>query len=381
MPQKTNRLNFSRGEQVRVNVRCSVNASKIRKEKRDGRDVIVVPSYTLPDDIVMNGVKYPAEEIEKGYKTLENSPAPLGHPMVNDMFVSARSPLGLNLGYFGAWNANVQRKDGRVYLEKMIDVQRASESEMGRRVLEALEEGKPIHTSTGVLLNLRGCSDTDTAEYEGYNMEFDHDAILLDERGAATPEQGVGMLVNKATNKDGHEIAAINSDMDRFDDMIDYYGMELLSAIDRKETASRWDRIKSAIMEALSPSREPQSQTMEEDDMADNKTEGFEEIAARVDQMEKAINTMAETVEKLSNSFDGAAASIEALNADRKAKRDALVNRVVKAELLSEEEAKSTPDTVLGKLLGNSEVKPAPGIAGGYKTNSGDFSLASDWEN
>ena len=371
-------LNFSTGEQIRANVKCVVNSSKIRREKIAGRDTIIVPSYTMPDDVVMNGIKYPAAEIAKGYKTLENSPAPLGHPTVDDMFVSARSPLGLNLGYFGAWNANVEQRDGRVYVEKMIDVERASESAMGKRVLAAIDEGKPIHTSTGVLLNLREY-DGDDAEYEGYDMEFDHDAILLDEQGAATPEQGVGMLVNKAKDDEGRKIAVVNSSLDYMGDQIDYYGMELLRAFERQETASRWERVKKAIMEALSLGREEKSDP-EEIDMADKNQEGFEELAARVEKMEATVNTMAETVTNLGKTVEASAATVEALNADRKAAREALVNKVVEAELLSEEDAKATPTAALEKLLGNSEVKPAPGVNGGFKANAGEFSLAEEWE-
>ena len=40
--------------------------------------MVIVPSATLPDNIIMNGIKYPSEEIEKGYKSLNRSPAPLG---------------------------------------------------------------------------------------------------------------------------------------------------------------------------------------------------------------------------------------------------------------------------------------------------------------
>src|SRR6478752_9396908 len=97
--------------QVRVNVRTLANVNAVRKEKRNGRDLVIVPSATLPDNIIMNGIKYPAEEIAKSYQTLNRSPAPLGHPLVNGKFVSARDPEGLNIGYIGAWNENV-RQDG-----------------------------------------------------------------------------------------------------------------------------------------------------------------------------------------------------------------------------------------------------------------------------
>lgn len=39
---------------VRVNIRTLANAGAIRREKRNGRDVVIVPSATLPDNIVMN---------------------------------------------------------------------------------------------------------------------------------------------------------------------------------------------------------------------------------------------------------------------------------------------------------------------------------------
>ena len=66
-------------------------------------------------------------------------------------------------------------------------------------MLEAINRGEPIHTSTGIFLNVE---DSGVSEY-GYiakDMYFDHDAILLGEEGAATPSQGVGMMVNKTAS-------------------------------------------------------------------------------------------------------------------------------------------------------------------------------------
>ena len=102
--------------QVRVNIRTAVNSSKIRRERRDGRDVIVVPSATLPDGVVMNGVRYPAEEISKSFASLDGTPAPLGHPTLNGSFVSASDPRGMVRGFVGAWNENVRQEGGREWL-------------------------------------------------------------------------------------------------------------------------------------------------------------------------------------------------------------------------------------------------------------------------
>jgi hypothetical protein len=85
------------------------------------------------------------------------------------------------------------------------------QTERGRRVIEAIEAGEPIHTSTGVLcipveqagVNDRGIEYTWVAT----QIELDHDAILLDEEGANTPADGVGLLVNqnlfKTVQRDG----------------------------------------------------------------------------------------------------------------------------------------------------------------------------------
>lgn len=114
------------GEQVRVNIRTLANTAAIRREKRNGRDVIIVPSATMPDDVVMNDILYPAAEIAKSFKSLERTPAPLGHPTINGAFVSARDPESINLGWIGAWNENVRQEDGRVLLDKVIDVEVAT---------------------------------------------------------------------------------------------------------------------------------------------------------------------------------------------------------------------------------------------------------------
>lgn len=187
--------------QIRVNVNSSVKSGDIRHEVRNGRAVIVVPSATLPDNVIMNRIKYPKEVIEAGYKTLERTPAPLGHPKVNGVYINASDPEAVNGYWVGAWNENVRREGGRVLLDKVIDVACAESTERGQRLLEAINARKPIHTSTGLLLNLKA------EKGEGYEkiataLVADHDCFLLDEPGAATPEQGVGVFVNA----DGAEV-------------------------------------------------------------------------------------------------------------------------------------------------------------------------------
>lgn len=190
---------------MQVNITTKVNSQSIRRETYNGREHLVLPSYTLPANVVMNGDLYTAEEIDAHYQGLEGTLAPLGHPQVNGQFVSAFSPEGLCTGFVGAWNRNVKKSGNRIYLEKWVDVARASESEGGRELLErvaAIERGEdvpPIHTSVAAFLDQLEPNEQQRAtgaDWVAKIYSMDHDAILLHEVGAATPEQGVGLMVN-----------------------------------------------------------------------------------------------------------------------------------------------------------------------------------------
>ncbi|HCP2531726.1 TPA: hypothetical protein OC315_001955 [Escherichia coli] len=193
-------------ELIQVNTKLTANT--IRRETYNGREHIVVPSYTLPFNIVMNREYYPEAEIIANYQSLEGTLAPLGHPTVDGKFVSAFSPEGLNTGFCGAWNRNVELRGNRVYVEKWVDVETASHSEQGRELLsrlEALEKGEskePIWSSVAVYRQRMPA--TEEMKAQGADsvvkiMSIDHDAILLHEPPAASPEQGVGLMVNTAT--------------------------------------------------------------------------------------------------------------------------------------------------------------------------------------
>lgn len=190
---------------MQVNITTKVNSQSIRRETYNGREHLVLPSYTLPANVVMNGGLYTQEQIDAHYQGLEGTLAPLGHPQVNGQFVSAFSPEGINAGHIGAWNRNVKKSGNRIYLEKWVDVARASESEGGKELLErvaAIERGEdvpPIHTSVAAFLDQLEPNDQQRAtgaEWVADIHGMDHDAILLHEVGAATPEQGVGLMVN-----------------------------------------------------------------------------------------------------------------------------------------------------------------------------------------
>jgi len=190
---------------MQVNVTTKVNAKTIRRVMHNDREHWVLPSYTLPAGVIMNGGLYPAEQIDKHYQGLEGTLAPLGHPTMDGKFISAFSPEGINVGHVGAFNRNVKKSGNRIYLEKWVDIEVAKQTERGRELLErveALERGDdvpPIHTSVAVFLEEVEPNDAQRAAGADWVAKIhgvDHDAILLNEPGAATPEQGVGLMVN-----------------------------------------------------------------------------------------------------------------------------------------------------------------------------------------
>lgn len=384
---------------VRVNIKSAVNTKAIRREKRNGKDYIIVPSATLPDDVVMNGIKYPADEIEKGFKTLDRTFAPLGHPLVNGQFISAKEAEAVNDFYVGAHNENVRRENGRVFLDKAIDVEVAGRTEKGRKLLDAINKGEPIHTSTGVYLNTEDSNDPGFSKI-ARDLFFDHDAILIGEEGAATPSQGVGVFVNsndvpKAVRNHGDEpVLTINSVVpnacDAYDCDIDWAVRNLVDAVDRQEkakkTASLADKFVAMIRE-LRGGDKPKADGLD----AINGNEGEtmpisdEQFKALQDQVKtltenaaKIPQSVAEAVTNAVKPLTEQMAAIQAnMKADEEAKRSALVDKVVANGLLDKADTEGMSVNALQKLAD----KIKPGAASPILSGNNQQDQKDHWEN
>jgi hypothetical protein len=184
----------------------AINASNISTTTINGQEHYVIRgAVPIVDDIVMNGGLYPAEEINKSYQTMERKLMPIGHPMVNGKYVSANDPQAVNDYYAGAWAQNVSKAGDMTVNDVYVNKAVAETKPDGKRLISRLDEmiagtnSDPIHLSTGLLLNKEqksGESKGKKYSWVAHNMQFDHIAILLDEPGAGTPDEGVGMFVN-----------------------------------------------------------------------------------------------------------------------------------------------------------------------------------------
>ncbi len=364
---------------VRVNLKTTAVNSAIRHEKRNGRDVIVVPSATLPDNIVMNRILYPSASIEAGYKTLDRTWAPLGHPMINGEYVSAMEPEAITAYGVGAWNENVRRINGRVFLDKIIDVETANSTPRGRALLEAINEQKPISTSTGLMLNLRTAEHADY-DYIADSIEADHDAILLNEVPAASTAQGVGLFVNK----DGSKTDVQNAEIMLDDDALESIAESLAWQIEHEAKEEKRKPLVEAIMAKLKgllsgidfkPEGDALSvNTQEGDDM--ELKEVVEALQAEVKALQTNADTQAATVKQLTTELETLKTNAAAQEA---AQKSVLVDRVVKANLLGEDEAKELSVNVLTKLAAKiQEPGAAFGVFGAYVGNATDSETLTD---
>jgi hypothetical protein len=369
-------------------VTTAVNTDKIRREDREGREVIVVPSATLPDDVIMNNVKYPAEEIKNSFATLNRTPAPLGHPEKGGMFLSASAPEAINEYWVGAWNENVRQEkmpngSYRVHVDKAIDVEVANRTEGGRAVLEAIEKGEPIHTSTGLFANLKE-SEEDGYGWTAHDIQFDHDAILLNEKGAATPEQGVGMMVNGDGEK--VEIEVINSMLDAAEQELDW-GLDMaFRALEKEARVPMIEQMKTALREVFFGSqrkttavnsKEPDSMDKEQ---FDNLSATVETLAETVKEMQNSALTPDAVAEAIATAIKPVTDQVTAANAAQEAKDEAelkdLREKIVKANLLDEAEAEELTLNTARSLAKKCEPGKAAPISGAFQNADGEDEFA-----
>lgn len=190
-----------------VNVLSVINsASNITSETIDGVEHIVVKDVCpVIDDIVLNGGLYPADEIAKGFKSLEGKPMPYGHPKIEGQYVSASNVRAVNEFHIGAFARNVRKDADRVLMDMCINRRYAEATDKGKEVVNRLDDMKagkkvdPIGVSTGLGLNRAAGNGTSKGKKYNWiatNQDYDHCAILLHETPAGTPQEGVGIFVN-----------------------------------------------------------------------------------------------------------------------------------------------------------------------------------------
>ena len=355
-----------------VNISTLVANSEIRTEVVEGVEFTVLPSKTLPPDIVMNGILYPSGEVEATINTLDGSPVTMSHPVINGKFADAYEPISqAKFGLGGAFNkVRGKSADGSWIVEKFIPTEQMQNTERGKKLAEAIKHKRPIHTSTGVYLtrepeigvNAMGQEYTSRAKIDRFN----HDAILLNEVGAATPEQGVGIFVNADGEQEETEVMYVNA----------YDDKELEGQFEIKVKGSMLERFLEFMKTVVKSEPSDESQTVNKNREGNEveKTEVEEMIANALAAQE------AKSAEVIKQAIDGAVSAALAANAQTQAEAEKaqLVEQVVNAKLLPEDAAKECGIAALKAMLeGNSQGQPAMGLRRGVASNQDDDIFAN----
>ena len=187
----------------RVNIISAVNARAVSKA---GDRYTVAGVVGAVDDLVMNSRMYPAAELARSAGQLEGKPAPAGHPKNSKgQHISASNGEALASAWIGAYCVNARHEGGRTVCDIVINGSQAKAHPDGAKLVERLDAAiagnavDPIHVSTGLYLReIAANGESRGKQYRAIaaDIQYDHLAILLNERGAGTPADGVGMWVN-----------------------------------------------------------------------------------------------------------------------------------------------------------------------------------------
>jgi hypothetical protein len=334
---------------------------QIRHEVRNGHNVMIVPSYVIKDDTILNGIFYGKDEIDKSFEGLNGTHAPLGHPQKDGMFLNAADPVAVAENGVFAFNENARRVDDRIAIDVVIYKDRAAENANGQRLLEAINKGEPIHTSTGLYMNIEDAPEGHAAEKIGRNFVWDHNALLLDEPGAITPDEGVGLMVNKSG------LTVINSRVDWAEDDLAWAAEHLLDSAERLDKAKAREALLPRLVEALRGIMSGGSAEANEDVQKEDPMD--KETKAALDAVNTKIDTLADTVTNgLKTLTDAQEAQANAAKEAEEAERESLTNTIVKAAILDEDDCKALPVANLRKLAANAK----PGKAAPVGNGAGD---------
>lgn len=176
---------------------------KVRREVLDGRSYLVAP-MTLIVSGVLPGSKgplyYPPEEIRKSASQWNDVPITVYHPYVNGMPSSAKGQGVLDRQGIGLLkNSSWDEAANKLRAEGWVDEERAKT--VDRRVYDKLVNGEPIELSTGLYTTNDEAPSGSHHQGRPYthvarDYRSDHLAILPDQVGACSINDGCGVLVN-----------------------------------------------------------------------------------------------------------------------------------------------------------------------------------------
>jgi hypothetical protein len=212
-------------ETILANVR-----GRARSTTLEGREYRVAPATIIVPG-VLNGSKgalyYPPDEVQKNPGAWNGVPVVVYHPQVNGLHVSASDPAvpsEVRVGFL----RNDRFENGRRRADVYFDVQavRNYDSKLQAQgkpmILPRVERGEHIELSTGLFTDNQEKKGSDRGRpytHVALNYRPDHLAILPDERGACSIQDGCGVFNSKTSMAD--EVIALTGDVALTSAMLD----------------------------------------------------------------------------------------------------------------------------------------------------------------
>lgn len=185
---------------------ANFQSNLIRNDKMAGREYTVVPMVMIVEGVLdgSNGpLYYPAEQLNRTPEIWNHKPIIVYHPSKNSGPVTACDPDILTNRQVGVI-MNTKFVDGRLKAEAWIEKDRAKV--VDERVAEAIENQQMMELSTGLFSDtLPEEGEWNGKAYTGIALNYrpDHLALLPDQKGACSIDDGAGFIRN--SEKDDKE--------------------------------------------------------------------------------------------------------------------------------------------------------------------------------
>lgn len=187
----------------------------IRVDTLEGREHLVAPVVLITEG-VHNNVYYSADELSKHTDAWNGRPlvAP-SHPTVNGRPVTANSKKVLEKMQVGTvlnvhWNAGTKKLMGEAWFDK-----EKTQAKCPKVLAELEKEAPQVEVSTGLYTDDTFKANTFGAKQyacEAKNHRPDHLAVLLNEKGACSWEDGAGLpRINAAMDDDDLDEPTVNT--------------------------------------------------------------------------------------------------------------------------------------------------------------------------
>lgn len=178
-----------------------LNADKVREETFQGREYVVAP-LTLIRAMELDKGYVPEKEVQKSAPAWNGTPLTLGHPRnSNGELISANSPEVAEETWLG-FVFNNQPEEDAVSGEAWFDKENVKKA--GKKAVNAIQRlkaGRPLSTSSSYFFDRLPSEEYD-GEYRekvSGNLRPDHVAVLVDEKGRCSIEDGC-MIGGTASN-------------------------------------------------------------------------------------------------------------------------------------------------------------------------------------